>query len=124
MSPGTSWQRAVAVGTAASAVLGGRAPWLQWAPAALLSVLVVVLWTRFSSRFDWRQNLPLVLVLGLIAAPYLLVHELTPTRTACRRIHRYQPGTYGNVANGRSNGRDQGGYRTMESPPSMSPTER
>ena len=76
VAPGTSWQRAVAVGTAASTALGGRAPWLQWAPAALLTVLVVVLWTRFSSRFDWRQNLPLVLVLGLIAAPYLLVHDL------------------------------------------------
>ena len=75
-APGTSWQRAVALGTAASAALGGRAPWLQWAPAALATVLVVVLWTRFSSRFDWRRHLPLVVVLGLIAAPYLLVHDL------------------------------------------------
>lgn len=75
-APGTSWQRRIAIGTAASNALGGRAPWLQWVPAALISTLLVGLWVRFGSGFDWLRNLPLVLVLGLLAAPYLLVHDL------------------------------------------------
>jgi hypothetical protein len=75
-TPGTSWQRRIAIGTAVSKALGGRAPWLQWVPAALISALVIGLWVRFGSVFDWLRNLPLVLVLGLLAAPYLLIHDL------------------------------------------------
>ena len=75
-TPGTSWQRAVAVGTAASTALGASAPWLQWIPAALVTVLVVALWARFANRFDWRRDLALILALGVVAAPYLLVHDL------------------------------------------------
>lgn len=76
VAPGTSWQRALAVGTAASTAMGGRAPWLQWVPAVLIGALVIGLWVRFREIFDWRRNLPLVLVLGLLAAPYLLIHDL------------------------------------------------
>jgi hypothetical protein len=76
VTPGTSWSRAVAVGTAASTALDGRAPWLQWAPAALIALLTVVSWSRYRNRFNWRKDLPLVLTLGLFAAPYLLVHDL------------------------------------------------
>jgi hypothetical protein len=76
VTPGTSWSRAVALGTAASTVLDGRAPWLQWAPAVLVAGLTVLLWNRCQTRFDWRRNLPVILILGLLAAPYLLVHDL------------------------------------------------
>jgi hypothetical protein len=75
-TPGTSWQRPVAVGTAASKALGSSAPWLQWLPAVLVTILVVALWARFANRFDWRRDLALVLALGVVAAPYLLVHDL------------------------------------------------
>jgi hypothetical protein len=75
-APGTSWRRAVAVGTAASAALGSDARWLPWAPAAVVAFLVVALWARFGELFDWRHDLPAVLALGLVAAPYLLVHDL------------------------------------------------
>ncbi len=75
-APDTSWRRAVAVGTAASAALGSDARWLPWAPAAVVAFLVVALWARFGERFDWRHDLPAVLALGLVAAPYLLVHDL------------------------------------------------
>ena len=64
------------MGTAASTALGASAPWLQWIPAALVTVLVVALWARFANRFDWRRDLALILVLGVVAAPYLLVHDL------------------------------------------------
>jgi hypothetical protein len=75
-TPGTSWQRALALGTAASSALGTGEPWLQWVPAVLATILVVLLWRHFADRFDWRRGLPLILVLGLVSAPYLLVHDL------------------------------------------------
>ncbi len=75
-TPGTSWQRALAVGTAASSALGTRESWLQWVPAVMATIFVVLLWSRFADRFDWRRALPLILVLGLVSAPYLLVHDL------------------------------------------------
>ena len=75
-TPGTSWQRALALGTAASSALGTREPWLQWVPAVLATILVVLLWGHFADRFEWRRALPLILALGLVSAPYLLVHDL------------------------------------------------
>ncbi len=75
-TPGTSWQRALALGTAASSALGTREPWLQWVPAVLATILVALLWGHFADRFDWRRALPLILALGLVSAPYLLVHDL------------------------------------------------
>jgi hypothetical protein len=75
-TPGTSWQRPVALGTGLSLLLGGRAPWLQWLPALLLGPATFVAWMRAGERFDWKRDFGSLLVLGLLAAPYLLVHDL------------------------------------------------
>jgi uncharacterized membrane protein YbaN (DUF454 family) len=39
-------------------------------------LLVIWTWSRNADRFDWQRHLPLILALGLISAPYLLVHDL------------------------------------------------
>lgn len=75
-APGTSWQRPVALGTGISILMDGRAPWLQWLPAAILGPAILLAWTRFGEYFTWQRDLGFLLVLGLIAAPYLLVHDL------------------------------------------------
>ncbi len=75
-TPGTSWQRPVALGTGISLLMGGRAPWLQWLPALILGPAILFAWTQRGDEFAWNRDLGLLLALGLIAAPYLLVHDL------------------------------------------------
>ena len=75
-TPGTSWRRPVALGTGISVLVGGRAPWLQWLPALILGPAILLAWARLGEKFAWKRDFGLLLVLGLIAAPYLLVHDL------------------------------------------------
>lgn len=75
-TPGTSWSRPMALGTGISVLMSGRAPWLQWLPALTLVPVIVFAWVWLGEEFAWKRDLGLVLVLGLIAAPYLLVHDL------------------------------------------------
>jgi len=73
---GVTWQRPLSLGTAASRLLPGQEPWLKWVPAVVVTLLVIWTWSRNADRFDWQRHLPLILALGLISAPYLLVHDL------------------------------------------------
>lgn len=75
-SDGVTWQRPLSLGTAASGMLPVQAPWLTWVPAVVVTLLVISTWLRFADRFDWLRHIPLILALGLISAPYLLVHDL------------------------------------------------
>jgi hypothetical protein len=75
-TPGTSWRRAVAVGTGISQALNGRASWLQWLPSIVIGPIVLFLWPLYRKHFDWRRELGFLLTLGLLSAPYLLVHDL------------------------------------------------
>ena len=75
-TPGTSWRRPLALGTGISLLMGGRAPWLQWLPALVVGPGILFAWTRRGDGFAWKRDFGLLLVLGLIAAPYVLVHDL------------------------------------------------
>ncbi|MEJ2483230.1 MAG: glycosyltransferase family 87 protein, partial [Gemmatimonadota bacterium] len=87
-SPSTDWTRVVAFGTGLSAALDGRLAWLKWIPALLVAMALVILGVRRreNSEIDWQREFPTLLVLGLLAAPYLLVHDLVlllPALLAC-----------------------------------------
>ncbi|MCL7927877.1 MAG: DUF2029 domain-containing protein [marine benthic group bacterium] len=77
-SPSTSWTRAVALGSGLSAALGGGLSWLKWIPALLVAAAIVTLAVRRrgNPETDWQREFPTLLLLGLLAAPYLLVHDL------------------------------------------------
>jgi hypothetical protein len=87
-SPATDWTRVVAFGSGLSAALDGRLAWLKWIPALLVGMALVVLGVRHreSPEIDWQREYPTLLTLGLLAAPYLLVHDLVlllPALLAC-----------------------------------------
>ena len=77
-SPSTDWTRAVALGSGVSVALGGHLTWLKWVPALIVTAIMVALgiWRRADLEVDWQREFPTLLVLGLFAAPYLLVHDL------------------------------------------------
>jgi hypothetical protein len=87
-SPSTDWTRAVSFGSGLSAILGGRLPWLQWAPALGVAAWMLVIGVRRGSdlEIDWPREFPTLLTVGLLAAPYLLVHDLVlllPSLLSC-----------------------------------------
>ena len=50
--------------------------WIQWIPAAVVLVLIFPAWARVRDAWTWDAYGAGVLALGLVSAPYGLVHDL------------------------------------------------
>lgn len=66
----------VSAGGLVRLVAGGRSFWSQWIPAAAVLLLIPIAWSRVRQSWDWCSSGAGVLALGVIAAPYGLVHDL------------------------------------------------
>jgi len=58
-------------------LIGGTGKfWIQWIPAAAVLVLIPLVWSRIRKTWTWEACGAGILALGLVAAPYGLVHDL------------------------------------------------
>ena len=66
----------LSIGGLLRSLLNPESFWLQWIPALLAIPLVLGIWVRASSTWDWILAGPAVLAFGVATAPYGLVHDL------------------------------------------------
>lgn len=56
-------------------LFGARHVWLQFLPSAIGSLWLIVYWWRNRNQWDWKEHLPLVLLVSLCSAPYVWYYD-------------------------------------------------
>ncbi|HEY1502555.1 MAG TPA: hypothetical protein VGF88_23465 [Acidobacteriaceae bacterium] len=56
-------------------IFGVQHTWLQWLPCVPGAVWFILDWKKHSTRWVWRERLPLLLLVSLASSPYLWFHD-------------------------------------------------
>jgi len=57
------------------AVFGYQRVWLQYLPAMVGILWAILYWRKHRSTWDWKERLPMILLVGLVAAPYAWTYD-------------------------------------------------
>jgi hypothetical protein len=49
--------------------------WLQFLPSALASIWFIVYWVRRQGAWDWKMEMPVILLVSLVTAPYAWTYD-------------------------------------------------
>jgi hypothetical protein len=63
------------LGAALRVAFGGEPAWLQFVPAAVASAWAVAHWFARRRTWEWRTELPLLVGISMVAAPYAFVYD-------------------------------------------------
>jgi hypothetical protein len=63
------------LGAALRLAFGGEPAWLQFVPAVLASAWVAAHWFARRRTWEWRTELPLLVAVSVVAAPYAFVYD-------------------------------------------------
>ncbi|HTV82537.1 MAG TPA: glycosyltransferase family 87 protein [Acidobacteriaceae bacterium] len=79
--PGSAYSAAIetncGIGGLLRQLVPGTHPWLQYIPCVFGAAWFVWYWLRHRRGWDWRQHLPLLLLVSLASAPYCWFHDFT-----------------------------------------------
>jgi len=65
----TDWANPT-IGTAVNVLFGGNFGWLRWLPTIAGVFWLLSYWQKNSNRWDWSVELPLVVFVSVVSAPY------------------------------------------------------
>ena len=70
----TDWANPT-IGTAVNVFFGGKFGWLRWLPTIVSVFWLLCYWQKNSNRWDWTVELPLVVLVSIVAAPYAWTYD-------------------------------------------------